>query len=90
MRAISLAISLLAFIGLAVLAQTQSGAAQSAYDYPWCAIYGDTSGSQACYYTSYQQCMATLSGIGGTCIRSPYYRGAVREVPRGERRPRYD
>jgi hypothetical protein len=34
--------------------------------------------------------MATLSGIGGTCIRSPYYRGAVRELPRGERRPRYD
>ena len=90
MRAISLAISLPAFIGLAVLAQTQSGAAQSAYDYPWCAIYGDKSGSQACYYTSYQQCMATLSGIGGTCIRSPYYRGAVREVPRGERRPRHD
>src|SRR6266446_5528661 len=77
-------------IGLAVLAQTQTGAAQSAYDYPWCAIYGDMSGSQACYYSSYQQCMDTLRGIGGTCIRSPYYRGAVREVPRGERRPRYD
>jgi hypothetical protein len=32
--------------------------------------------------------MATLRGIGGTCIRSPYYRGAVRDIPRGERRPR--
>ena len=84
------ATSLLALVGLAVLAQTQSGAAQSAYDYPWCAIYGDKSGAQACYYTSYQQCMTTQRGIGGTCIQSPYYRGAERGIPRGERRPRYD
>ncbi len=75
---------LLALVSLAVLAQTQSGAAQSAYDYPWCAISYARSGAQACYYASYQQCMATLSGIGGSCIRSPYYRG----VPRDERRPR--
>ena len=53
-----------------------SGArAQSAYDYPWCAIYGDKSGAQACYYASYDQCMATMRGIGGSCIESPYYRG---------------
>jgi hypothetical protein len=84
------AASLLVLIGLAALAQTRPGAAQSAYDYPWCAIYGDKSGAQACYYVSYPQCMATLSGIGGTCIRSPYYRGPVRDVPRGERRRRYD
>ena len=84
------AISFLGLIGLAALAQTRPGAAQSAYDYPWCAIYGDKSGAQACYYVSYPQCMATLSGIGGTCIRSPYYRGPVRDVPRGERRRRYN
>jgi hypothetical protein len=76
--------------GAVLLTATVSSHAQSAYDYPWCAIYGDKSGSQACYYTSYQQCMATLSGIGGTCIRSPYYRGPVRDVPRGERRRRYN
>jgi hypothetical protein len=84
------AASLLVLVGLAALAQTRPGAAQSAYDYPWCAIYGDKSGAQACYYVSYPQCMATLSGIGGTCIRSPYYRGPVRDVPRGERRRRYN
>jgi hypothetical protein len=29
--------------------------------------------------------MATMRGIGGTCIESPYYRGA----PRAERRVRH-
>ena len=79
------ATSLFGLIGLATLAHTHSAAAQSAYDYPWCALHADRSGAQSCYYTSYQQCMATLRGIGGTCIRSPYYRGASP----GERRPRH-
>jgi hypothetical protein len=78
------ALTLLAVIGVAVLGLTRPGAAQSAYSYPWCALYGDKSGAQSCYYNSYEQCMATLRGIGGTCIRSPYYNGSSRE----ERRPR--
>jgi hypothetical protein len=57
----------------ALLAQTVPGHAQSAYSYPWCALYGDRSGAQSCYFETRQQCMETLSGIGGTCIRSPYY-----------------
>ena len=69
--------------GAALLAATASSHAQSAYDYPWCAIYTNRSGAQACYYTSWAQCMATMWGIGGTCIESPYYRG-----PRAERRVR--
>jgi hypothetical protein len=70
--------------GTTLLAGLQASRAQSAYDYPWCAIYENKSGAQACYYTSYQQCMATMRGIGGTCIESPYFRGG----PRTERRPR--
>jgi len=61
------------FIPLAGSAQ-----AQSAYSYPWCALYGDRSGATSCYFATYEQCRATLSGIGGTCIRSPYYRGGAR------------
>jgi hypothetical protein len=74
---------LMAFVGAA-----PSSFAQSAYDYPWCALYGSRAGggAQSCYYKTYAQCMATMSGIGGTCIRSPYYRGPE---PRGERRYRY-
>jgi hypothetical protein len=56
--------------------------AQSAYDYPWCGVYTSNAGpggAQACYYTSYAQCMATMNGLG-FCTQSPYYRGpAVRD-----------
>ncbi len=67
----------------ALLAGLSEGHAQSAYDYPWCALYTNKSGAQACYYATYAQCMATMEGIGGYCIPSPYYRG-----PRPERRER--
>ena len=63
---------LLALLGLGVVADTHPSIAQSAYDYPWCALRGDRSGAQSCYFTSYGQCMANLRGIGGSCIRNPY------------------
>ena len=66
-----------------LLAAATPSFAQSAYDYPWCAVYSgkDSSGAMSCYYATYAQCMATMSGIGGSCIRSPYYN----EAPRNER-----
>ena len=54
--------------------------AQSAYDYPICAIYQDKSGATACYYSTYQQCMATMSGIGGYCSPNPAYNGRAAAV----------
>ena len=59
----------LAFL-VAVVGAAPSSFAQSAYDYPWCAVYGSRAGggAQSCYYKTYSQCMATMSGIGGTCI----------------------
>jgi hypothetical protein len=68
----------------AVLGGLGESRAQSAYDYPWCAVYTNRSGASACYYRSYQQCMATMSGIGGYCRQNPGYRGGAYE----ERRPR--
>ena len=72
---------LVALLGLGAVVQTQPGAAQIPYDYPWCAVRADRSGAQSCYFTSYGQCMASLRGIGGTCVRNlyqvrgPRYRG---------------
>jgi len=66
------------FIAAALLTSVTAGHAQSAYDYPWCALYPSSSGAggaQSCYYRSFAQCMQTMSGIGGQCIQSPYYRG---------------
>jgi len=37
---------------------------------PWCAIM-DNDGSTQCNYSTQQQCLQTLSGIGGECIRNP-------------------
>ena len=62
--------------------------AQSAYDYPWCGVYTSNAGpggAQACYYKSYAQCMATMSGLG-YCTESPYYRGPSEPSRRRARR----
>jgi hypothetical protein len=69
-----------ALVGLAVIAQAGPSAAQSPYDYPWCALRGDRSGAQSCYFTSRGQCMASLRGIGGTCIRNPWQTHGSRNV----------
>jgi hypothetical protein len=37
---------------------------------PWCAIM-DTDGNTQCNYSTEQQCLQTLSGIGGRCILNP-------------------
>ena len=60
----------------AVLGASPASFAQSAYDYPWCSIRsGWAGGGQSCYFRSHAQCVASLSGVGGTCIRNPGYRG---------------
>jgi hypothetical protein len=74
----------LLILSAAVFGGVSESRAQSAYDYPWCAVYTNKSGATACYYASYRQCMATMFGIGGYCIRSPYFRGDAYV----ERRPR--
>ena len=78
-------IAVLTIAGAALVGHVDRTAAQSPYDYPWCAIHGKTSGAQACYYASYGQCMATMRGIGGTCIRSPYHNADLRWEPRSRR-----
>ena len=64
---------------------SQISFAQSPYDYPWCAIYSKTSGAMSCYYTSFEQCMATMSGIGGTCLQNPFASVGRRFDPRSRR-----
>jgi hypothetical protein len=46
--------------------------------YPWCAVYGGSmSGSSNCGFTTRQQCLATVSGIGGSCEPNPFYKGSA-------------
>jgi len=61
-------------IAATLLGETQRSNAQSPYSYPWCSVGGHRgSNAMSCYYTSWEQCRTTMSGIGGNCIESPYY-----------------
>ena len=71
-------------IAAALLGETQISNAQSSYSYAWCAILpgaGSGSGAMSCYYTSWEQCRTTMSGIGGLCVASPYYRRSAFSPP---------
>jgi hypothetical protein len=55
---------------------------------PWCAPRGGQAGDLDCSYNSFQECMATVRGLGGFC--SPNPRGAAVADPyRRKRRYRY-
>ena len=73
-----------AVVAAALLAPATAAHAQSAYDYPWCAVYASRfgSGAMSCYYRTYAQCMQTISGIGGSCVQSPYYGHGPNQRPR--------
>jgi hypothetical protein len=47
-----------------------------AQNYPWCAYYSGGrhgGGGTNCGFTTFQQCLDTVSGIGGFCQRNTQY-----------------
>lgn len=67
------------------------GPAAHADPYRWCAYYGGVgSTTYNCGFTTYEQCMANVAGIGGWCEPNPRYDGrpVVDEYSR-PRRERY-
>src|SRR5262249_44651440 len=71
----------IALTAAALIADMMPAMAQSPTSYPWCARIPKTDGdATACYFTSYNQCMTTLSGMGGYCSQSPYYHAAAAKV----------
>jgi hypothetical protein len=75
-------IFLLALVSAALMGVTEPASAQSPYSYPWCSkqLYGGRIVTTSCYFTSYPQCMTTVSGIGGWCYQNPAYNGARRHA----------
>ncbi len=62
--------------GLALLAATAGfGLPARAQNYPWCAEYGggDMGGATNCGFTTFEQCMETLRGMGGFCNQNTQY-----------------
>jgi hypothetical protein len=73
----------LVLISAALMGSTELASAQSPYSYPWCSRQATKDGATtSCYFTSYQQCMTTISGIGGYCYQSPYYHASSAALKR--------
>jgi Protein of unknown function (DUF3551)/Tetratricopeptide repeat len=65
-----------------VMTAALAGAACSADATEWCAQY--RSGASSCGFKSFEQCLNSVSGIGGLCNISPY--ASVRPAERSRRR----
>jgi hypothetical protein len=59
----------------ALYSDNQAASAQSASSYPWCAVYYTKSGTPMCYFATRDQCMESISGIGGVCVQNLQYNG---------------
>ena len=57
-----------------LLATAAIGTAAQAQNYPWCAQYGNGNGGTNCGFSTFPQCMADVSGIGGFCMPNNTYR----------------
>lgn len=71
---------------LAAVAVLAGGTPSQARDYPWCAYY-DWS-TYNCGFVSFEQCLATVRGIGGYCARNPWYAAAPEPAPYRKRKIR--
>ena len=73
MRGLQIAASAL-FVVLALTPVEFNSPAAAEVIYPWCAHYiGRGGGGPSCGFVSFQQCMATASGMGGNCQMNPFY-----------------
>ena len=72
---------------LAIFAVTAGiGTRAQAQNYPWCAIYDVGDAAYNCGFVSREQCMATVSGIGGFCnANTQYVPPAMHPVPRARK-----
>lgn len=69
-----------AVVAFGLLAGGAAGHAQTYYDYPWCAAYSYR--TKNCGFMTFQQCLATISGVGGSCEPNPFYRPRVKPARR--------
>jgi hypothetical protein len=75
------------FLLAALATSAGTATAQERIEYPWCANYGGGAaggGGSNCGFTSFEQCLETIRGMGGFCDPNPFYKGPS---PRPARRP---
>jgi hypothetical protein len=81
-------IPLTALTALATLALASPAAA---IEYPWCAQYtGEDGGGRNCGFSTIEQCMDTVRGMGGSCEPNLFYKGPAERPAKPERKRRND
>jgi hypothetical protein len=71
--------------GLVAAGGGTANAQQAHIEYPWCAIYGGDFGGSNCGFSTIGQCMATVSGIGGSCEPNQFYHAQQMPVRKRKR-----
>jgi Protein of unknown function (DUF3551) len=61
---------------------------EARYNYPWCAQYFDAGSVFSCAFVTYEQCLASVRGVGGLCMQNPAGRFHPRRVEAGRGKPR--
>src|ERR1700704_7200979 len=80
----------LSMLVLATALTVAPRASEARYSYPWCAQYSDAGSVFSCAFVTYEQCLASVSGVGGLCMQNPagWFHPRHAEARRGEtRRP---
>ena len=78
-------LALFTAVGIAAMAALASPAA--AIEYPWCAQYsGMGGGGRNCGFSTIEQCMDTVRGMGGFCEQNLFYTGPAERPARRARR----
>ena len=80
---------LLAVLSIICVGLVGMGKSAVAQNYPWCAHYGTGFGGINCGFTTFQQCMDTVSGIGGFCMVNNTYQLLPGSYPLTKRRHSY-
>ena len=70
-------------IVVATAVNAMPGSAHAERYYPWCAWYDEW--SYSCGFVSREQCLATISGVGGIC-KPNSYGPPISQHPRGRGR----
>jgi hypothetical protein len=66
-----------------VAATAALGTTARAQDHAWCAQYGGHQiASTNCGFATFEQCQATVGGIGGSCYPNPQYQPSPGPHPR--------
>ncbi len=72
------------------IAAVATGTPAEAQNYPWCAQYSDgMGGASNCGFTTFQQCLDTVRGIGGFCNPNTQYVPPPGPHPASRARRRY-